>query len=149
MTLYLPDVNVLLALVLDAHPHHPQARAWFEALDRSDEVALCRASQQSLLRLLSTRAIFAPLGALPQSNEKSWAVCDLLLTDPTMRLQVREPSGIERLWRRYSSTAQASPKRWMDAYLAAFAAALPARFVTFESAFATYDGLDAVVLPTD
>lgn len=146
MTVYLPDVNVLLALVLEAHPHQKRAQAWFEALAAHEEVVLCRASQESLLRLLTTPAVFAPVGASPLSNDEAWAVSDALLTDPLVRLMATEPTGFERVWREFSGTAQASPKRWMDAYLAAFARSLGAVLVTLDSAFSSYPRLDAIVL---
>jgi predicted nucleic acid-binding protein len=45
----LPDINVWLALVFDAHVHHPSALAWFNSL--SDETAFfCRLTQQGFLR---------------------------------------------------------------------------------------------------
>ncbi len=43
-------------------------------------------------------------------------------------------------------TGTASPKLWMDAYMAAFARASGYRLVTTDAAFAQFDGLDLVLL---
>ncbi len=42
--------------------------------------------------------------------------------------------------------SQASPKVWMDAYLAAFAVAGNYQFVTNDKAFRQFEGLDLVML---
>ena len=55
--MYLPDVNVWLALVFEAHQHHKSAAGWFEALSPMT-CAFCRFSQQGLLRLSSNPAVF-------------------------------------------------------------------------------------------
>jgi predicted nucleic acid-binding protein len=49
------DVNVLLAATVDVHPHHQTARNWFAALGPADTAELCRITQSSFLRLLTTR----------------------------------------------------------------------------------------------
>jgi predicted nucleic acid-binding protein len=41
---------------------------------------------------------------------------------------------------------QPAPKRWMDAYLAAFAIAAGQRLVTFDQGFRSYAGLDVLML---
>lgn len=48
---WLPDTNVWLALVEPYHAQHATARAWFAGLQPPDTVFMCRATQQSLLRL--------------------------------------------------------------------------------------------------
>lgn len=60
MTAQLCDVNVWLALALSGHAQHSAARQWFDSIDGSGEVLFCRATQQSLLRLLTNAAVLAP-----------------------------------------------------------------------------------------
>ncbi len=45
------------------------------------------------------------------------------------------------VWRQLSELATASPKRWMDAYLAAFAIAAGMRLVTFDSDFGQFESM--------
>ena len=50
MTAALADANVLIALTVEDHVHHRQARAWFES--HTDELATCPITQGALLRFL-------------------------------------------------------------------------------------------------
>lgn len=147
MTRYLPDVNVLLAMALSGHPHHRAAAAWLDEVADSDEVIVCRATQQSLLRLLTTTAVFAAFDEEPLTNEEAWAVADAFLADPRFRLADVEPPGAPAAWRRYSTRMSSSPKVWTDAWLAAFALCADARFVTNDVAFRSYRGLDPILIP--
>lgn len=147
MARYLPDTNVWLALTLSGHPHHVPARRWFEGLGHGDDVLLCRSVQQSLLRLLTTRAVFAPMGSAPLTNAEAWAVCDAITADPRVGAVVAEPSVITPAWRGYSSLPSSSPKVWMDAYLAAFARASDAVLVTVDGAFRLYPALESILIP--
>jgi predicted nucleic acid-binding protein len=60
-----------------------------------------------------------------------------------------EPVGLEARWKRLCSGQRASPKLWMDAYLAAFAMEGGHRFVTTDKGFKQFKGLSLVVLPHD
>lgn len=143
---YLPDTNIWLALTLSGHPHHDIARTWFEALDDSAELLLCRSTQQSLLRLLTTAAVFTPLQSDPLSNAEAWAVNDALLSDDRVTLVSLEPPALAAQWREFSALPTPSPKRWMDAYLAAFARASDAWLVTNDLAFRSFESLEVFVL---
>jgi predicted nucleic acid-binding protein len=57
-----------------------------------------------------------------------------------------EPSGLELSWKRLAGTSKASPKLWMDAYLAAFAMSAGYQLVTTDKAFKHFKGLDLLVL---
>ena len=48
---YLLDVNVLVALLIQAHEHHAAAEAWAAALDRSDQVLLCSWTEIGFVRV--------------------------------------------------------------------------------------------------
>jgi predicted nucleic acid-binding protein len=51
---YLCDVNVWLALAIEPHVHHRASAAWFDSVDDASTLVFCRATQQSLRRLLTT-----------------------------------------------------------------------------------------------
>lgn len=143
---YLPDTNVLLALTLSGHPHHRAAAAWLDGVDDRDDVLICRSTQQSLLRLLTTAAVFALFEEEPLTNAEAWAVSDALLADLRFSLLDVEPPGTLAGWRQHSSRPSSSPKVWMDAYLAAFAQAVGARLVTNDAAFHAYPKLEFVLV---
>ncbi|MFT4052375.1 MAG: PIN domain-containing protein [Microbacterium sp.] len=146
MTRFLPDTNVWLALILSGHPLHRRATTWWESVAANDEVVLCRATQQSLLRLLTTAAVFAPYGDEPLSNRLAWAALDEIAADPCVTLTAIEPSDVASAWRAHSTVTSASPKLWMDAYLAAFAKTSHAVLVTNDAAFRAYMDLDLMVI---
>jgi uncharacterized protein len=55
--MYLPDDNLWLAMVFEAHTHHIVAKAWFESLS-TEICAFCRLSQQGFLRLATNPRAF-------------------------------------------------------------------------------------------
>jgi len=140
----LADSNVWLSLALSEHVFHDAARAWL-AKRGAREALFCRATQQSVLRLLTTGAVTAPLGIRPLTNKEAWAVYDDFLSDERIAW-VEEPRGLEAAWRRLAAGSKPSPKLWMDAYLAAFALAGGHRLVTTDKAFKQFRGLDLLVL---
>jgi predicted nucleic acid-binding protein len=55
--MFLPDVNLWLALVFDAHVHHVAAKSWYDGL--SDVACcFCRTTQQGFLRLATNPKAF-------------------------------------------------------------------------------------------
>lgn len=140
------DSNVWLALTLERHVHHNVVRHWLESIVEPSSVHFCRATQHSLLRLLTMTSVMAPYGIPPLTNQQAWNAFDALLTDERIALQVREPVGVEVSWKRFANRNSVSPKLWMDAYLAAFALAGGYQMVTIDAAFAQFDGLDLVLL---
>ena len=55
--IYLPDINVWIALAVAEHVHYEPAAEWLrEPLDSSskDEIAFCRVTQMGFLRLLTS-----------------------------------------------------------------------------------------------
>ena len=148
MSTYLCDVNVWLALALSDHVHHDNARAWLDTIDDHEEVAFCRATQQALLRLLTSAAVLAPYGIPPLTNAKAWDAYEAF-TDDIRVMLLPEPDGLEAHWARFATRNAASPKVWMDAYLAAFSVASGSMFVTGDTAFAQYSGLRLHLIGTD
>lgn len=140
------DSNIWLALVLSRHVHHSAARRWFEAVDDRSAVFFCRATQQTLLRLLTNAAVLRPYGDPPLTNQQAWEAYEALLADDRIAFRREEPTGIEVQWKRFAIRDTASPKLWMDAYLAAFAVSGGYRMVTTDAAFDQFRGLDLQLL---
>ena len=140
----LADSNVWLALALSKHVFHGAAQAWL-AKQAPGEALFCRSTQQSFLRLLTTAAVFAPYGISPLSNKAAWSVYEGYLADERIAW-VEEPRGLEASWKKLASSPKASPKLWMDAYLAAFALAGGYGLVTTDKAFKQFKSLDLLVL---
>lgn len=146
MNALLIDSNVWLALALSAHVHHGAARAWLDTVDQPASVLFCRATQQTFLRLLSNRAVLAPYGNPPLTNREAWAAYRALEADDRVVLRADEPAGLASRWAEFAVRDTASPKLWMDAYLAAFAASGGYRLVTTDSGFRQFDGLEVLLL---
>lgn len=140
------DVNFWLALALSGHVHHSAVREWFDAIREPAAIRFCRATQQGFLRLLTHAAVLAPYGNPPLTNRQAWAAYEALLADDRIVLQTTEPAGLERRWQRLAARDTASPKLWMDAYLAAFALAGGYRLVTTDAAFRQFRGLELEIL---
>jgi uncharacterized protein len=141
----LVDNNIWLALALSEHDLHDTALTWLETETLAGELLFCRSTQQSLLRLLTTPAILRPFGNPPLTNAEAWQVYESFLADPRMAF-APEPADLEHHWKRLAVRDSASPKAWMDAYLAAFAMCGGYRLVTIDRAFKQYDGLDLLLL---
>lgn len=141
---HLCDSNVFLALAVGQHGHHSHAAAWFGGLDRNDTAVFCRATRISFLRLLTQK--IAP-GYVPLGNREAWHLFDRLSLDEAVE-NAAEPPGLDPIWRELSGLPSASPKRWMDAYLAAFAIAAGMRLVTLDKDFQSFttSGLDLLLL---
>ena len=82
------------------------------------------------------------------TNAQAWAIYDGMVSDRRAGF-ADEPVAIELHWKRYAARDMASPKVWMDAYLAAFAVAGTLRLVTTDQGFTQYVGLDLVLLSQD
>ena len=138
----LPDINVLVALSYGAHVHHVTALTWLERVQGDGDVILCRLSQLGLLRMLNNPVV---MGADVQSGSEAWKTWDALLADQRFRFD-DEAEGFEIHFRGMSGSFAHQPKRWQNAYLAAFALAADAELVTFDSNFRSFAGLRHRVL---
>jgi len=137
--MFLPDVNVLLALAFDAHQHHPLAVRW---LDSVAEGEACRVTQSGFLRLASNPALF---GDEALTLSQAWSCYDRLNEDTRFEFTL-EPVGLDHYWRRLTLADSYSPKVWTDRYLAAFAIAGGLCMTTFDAAFASLAELQSVIL---
>jgi uncharacterized protein len=123
------DVNVWLAAVWSRHAQHAVAKSWVDA--EEGELAFCRITQMAFLRLLTNPAV---TGSDVLSRRQAWEVFEKLIVDPRICF-LGEPQGLEGLWAAFSKRDDQSHLLWTDDYMAAFAQAADAEFVTFDRAF--------------
>ena len=134
-TLY--DSDVWLALTFSAHPHHALAVAAHKKATARNPACFCRATQQSFLRLVTTPVILRAYGAEGLTNRDALQLYASLIKLPAIQF-LEEPPGLDTLWHDLSRLDSASPKVWMDAYLAAFAIKHQAGFVTIDHDFRNF-----------
>jgi toxin-antitoxin system PIN domain toxin len=146
MVRWLCDSNIWLALVLSGHVHHAAVRDWLETIGEPASVLFCRATQQAFLRLLTNMAVLAPYGNPPLTNQQAWSAYEALLADDRIVFRAQEPAGLDLRWKEFALRDTASPKLWMDAYLAAFALAGGYHMVSTDTAYRQFGGLDLVLL---
>ncbi len=144
------DSNVWLALTFSAHPHHALAKGIFAEASAGNPACFCRATQQSFLRLATTPAILHAYGAEGFTNQDAAKLIKTLCSLSAVST-LEEPSGLESRWLELAGLPSASPKVWMDAYLAAFATRHDAEFVTLDRDFQNFEkhGLKLRLLSAD
>jgi len=127
--IFLPDVNVWLALASQRHIHAPVCGGWLNSLS-AGEVVFCRVTQMGLLRLLVNEAA---MGSDVLSCRDAWRTYRAMLADERVQF-APEPFSLEPEWRRMTAQDRPAPRIWTDAYLAAFARAGGMRLVTLDRA---------------
>ncbi len=142
---YLFDTNVWIALAFASHSQHRKAVEVHRLASEDQPAIFCRATQLSFLRIATTPAILRYYGVKSFTNRDALVALNQLLALPTVDYR-DEPSGIVPAWHRLAATPKASPKRWMDAYLAAFAITGGYQMVTADKAFKQFKGLDLLML---
>ncbi len=141
------DVNVWLAAAFEAHPAHATAQTVILQASTGAPALFCRATQQSFLRLVSTPAIFQAYGRDALTNLDALAALQAFQSLDQVEL-IEEPIGVERLWWQLAGLGKSAPKRWMDAYLAAFAITSTTRLISLDQDFRQFlsAGLDLVLM---
>ena len=144
------DVNVWLAAAFAAHPAHGAARRVLHEASAQEPALWCRATQQSFLRLASTPMITAAYGVAKSTNADAWVALEAFLALPQGDV-IDEPHELDRHWRQLGGIEQSAPKRWMDAYLAAFAMAAGVLLVSLDRDFSHFEpeGLKVQLLLAD
>jgi len=144
------DVNVWLAAAFAAHPAHGAARRVLHEASADEPALWCRATQQSFLRLASTPVITAAYGVAKATNADAWVALEAFLALPQVDV-IDEPPELDRHWRQLGAIEQSAPKRWMDAYLAAFAMAAGVLLVSLDRDFSHFEqqGLTVQLLQAD
>ena len=136
------DSNVWLALTFSSHPHHALAKRVFAEASAGNPACFCRATQQSFLRLATTPVVLKVYGAEGFTNQEATKLIQTLAGLSAVST-LEEPSGLESRWLELAVLPSASPKVWMDAYLAAFAILHDLELVTLDRDFRNFerDGL--------
>lgn len=144
------DVNVWLAAAFAAHPAHGAARCLLHEASAQEPALWCRATQQSFLRLASTPVITAAYGVVKATNADAWVALEAFLALPQVDV-IDEPPELAPHWRQLGAIEQSAPKRWMDAYLAAFAMAAGVLLVSLDQDFSHFEqqGLIVQLLQAD
>lgn len=133
-TIYLPDVNVWLALAFDSHTSHPVAAQWLAGASEAS-FAFCRATQSGFLRMATNASAF-PHDAV--TMPEAWNLHDRIRAD-RRAIFAEEPADLERHWRKLADRPTRSHHLWADAYLAAFALAGGYEMVTLDRGFAQFN----------
>ena len=144
----LPDVNIWLALALSGHSHHPAALSWLDGQETLAGIFFCRATQQGLVRLLTTAEVLAGYGMPPLTNREAWTVVESFMADERITF-ANEPAGVEDAWKALAIRDTNSPKLWMDAWLAAFALCSGLQMITTDKAFSQFKGLELQVVKAE
>lgn len=141
------DTNVWLAAVFTTHPFHQAAQKNLQQATPAEPAVFCRSTQQSFLRLASTPTLLKAYGAIGLTNIDALVALGALLALPQV-CEREEPPGTFALWQRLASRDTASPKVWMDAYLAAFAISGGLRMVSLDQDFKSFarSGLKLVLI---
>jgi toxin-antitoxin system PIN domain toxin len=144
-------VNLWVALTFSSHPHQAIARQVFNAATNSAPACFCRVTQQNYLRLLTSEKLWHVYGSSRISNQRALTLFSTLVSEPEV-IYLAEPEAIQTAWYRLAVLEKnaASPKVWMDAYLAAFAISANISLATIDQDFVKYRryGLDLRLLKT-
>lgn len=128
--IYLPDVNIWIALTSNRHVHHQIATEWLQGVEQ-DRVAFCRVSELGFLRLLTNAHV---MGSDVLSPAQAWHVYDEWRTDDRV-VFLHERADFSEQWRLFGEQIAGGPNVWTDAYLSAFALHSNATVVTLDRKF--------------
>lgn len=145
---FLLDVNVWLALAFPAHAHYQRALVAYRQATAAQPACFCRATQQGFLRLASNPAFQRSCNITGLTNRDALAALEQFMVSPSVAYR-EEPAGLVPIWHRLAALPSASPKVWMNAYLAAFATAGGLQLVTLDQAFAQLVGINVMILTPD
>ena len=115
------DTSVWIAASFSEHDHHTLAGQFLAQTTPAWPACLCRATEQSWLHLLTTPALHRRFDCDEVTNRDARQIVSSAMQRPNIRFIEREPKDLRFLWHRLAGLPSASPKLWMDAYLAAFA----------------------------
>lgn len=132
------DSNVWVAATFPTHEFHGPSVAILKASGPAQPVLWCRATELSYLRLVTSPRILERYGAEGMSNRHAVAALAAFRARPGAGFR-EVPPGTAELWQRLAGSDTASPKVWMDAYLAAFAIAGAMEFATLDRDFHVYE----------
>ena len=141
------DSNVWLALTFESHPFHEIGRRALRDCGPDSAAIFCRATEQSFLRLASTPALLAKYDSTGLNNHDVIGFLTEFYQLGNVSFAEESPA-IRDQWLALADRETASPKLWMDAYLAAFAISGNLRLVTFDRDFRQFEphGLELILL---
>lgn len=145
---YFVDTNVWIAYFFKGHPHHAIAAEFMRGRSVDEPATLSRAVEHSFLRLLTTAALCRGYDSPVISNRKAVEILGKWHAQPHIRCLDAEPEGTRELWLELAAIPSASPKVWMDAYLAAFAIRAGLPFASLDTDFRRFEaaGLQLLLL---
>jgi toxin-antitoxin system PIN domain toxin len=139
--IYLPDVNVWIALAAERHTLHRVARRWFGNL-QDEKLAFCRVTQLGFLRLLTNKYVMQDEVMTP---DDAWQAYRVVRLDRRIGY-LAEPDELSETWQAFTEGPLSSPNLWTDAYLCAFAHAARLTLVTFDAKIPTREDVSCVLL---
>ena len=144
---FLIDSNCWPPIAFDRHGNHAAAVAAIGRTTPERPAYFCRVTEQSVVRLLSATAIQAMYESPLITNEGAVRLLNEWHSEPNVAF-VDEPIGTRDLWLHLANRNTASPKLWVNAYLAAFAISGKLRLITNDKAFHQFEphGLEIELL---
>ena len=143
---FLFDSNIWVALTFASHPFHDRAGEQVKQSSADRPIYRVRATELSTYRLITTPVIHRAFGVPSFSNTEAISFLSSLF-QKTGSLEIQEPRGTRELWLRLAGTESASPKIWMDAYLAAVSIRGGFDFVTLDGDFTRFSSDGLAVVP--
>ncbi len=135
----LVDTSVWLAAFFEEHEFFTQANAFIKSSTAGNPAMFCRATEQSWLRLVTTPALHRIYHTHTTTNRDAIVVLKDWRSKAGIQCLDVEPAGTRELWLELAAIPSASPKVWMDAYLAAFAIRAGISFATLDSDFRRFE----------
>lgn len=134
----LADVNVWLATVVEAHPHHSWARAWWrdDVLPSGARVYFCRVTQLGFLRLLCHAAV---MGSAQRQPDEAWRDYATILAQKPVGF-LAEPKRTGSVLHQLTAGMHGSGGLWTDAYLASLALTAGLDLATFDRGYRRFAG---------
>lgn len=136
---YFLDTSVWIAWYFQEHPHHTLAADLLDKRSSADPAWLCRATEQSWLRLATTAALCRAYRSPILTNFQASAALGTWYARPFVDCLDTEPEGTRELWLELAAISSPSPKVSMDAYLAAFAIRAELPFATLDTDFRRFE----------
>ena len=135
----LVDTSVWVAAFFEEHEFFPSANSFITSCTAGEPALFCRATEQSWLRLITTPSLHKVYKSQNPTNHEATAILANWRTQPQILCLGAEPAGTRELWLELAAIPYASPKVWMDAYLAAFAIRAGIPFATLDSDFRKFE----------
>jgi len=135
----LVDTNVWIAFNFEGHPHNADAIRFIENCTEESPALFSRAVENATLRLMTNPSVCLAYNSPPMANHQAVTVLNDWRSHDHINCLDAEPEETRELWLELASIPSASPKVWMDAYLAAFAIRAGHPFATLDADFRRYE----------